>query len=112
MITDTLGVTVDVLTEPKNIPPVVIKVIGIKTRLLVASGLVFSGAGGMEGELLSVCWKTVTVAVSVTKSVIVITDSKLPICLLLGGAAVTAIASKIVSHTDAFMFEEVQMQRK
>ena len=97
MNTDTLGVTLDVLTDPKNIPPGEVQV-------------VISGVLVIEGALISV-GKNVTVAVSVIKSVMVV-ESKSPSCLLRGGAAMTATASRTVSHTDAFILEEVQMQRK
>lgn len=112
-MTGTLGVTVEVLTELKNTPPVVIFEVGIRTRLSVLDerGIsVFEITAGMVGELPPAPPKTVTVAVTVMKSVMVITTSGLPICLLLGGVAVTVIAPKIVSHADALMM--VEMQRK
>ena len=64
------------LTDSKNIPPVVIGVVGTSTRLWVSGVAELPGVKvrvGSDGGLLFAPAVTVTVAVTVTKSVIVTT---------------------------------------
>lgn len=95
VITETLGVTVEVMMDPKNMPPVVVKVTGTSTTQPLVDG---------SPVLRILDGTAVTVGVSVTRSVIVTTDGELlPSRPLLRGTAAAANALRQVSHIEVLI---------